>query len=201
MVAKNTATTRQAPPDLFQTVSARASIFRRTSATWTSMRTVLKTKALSPSGIIVWSCRSIDRYCQRRPKLLIQLALLSTWPLECSGGAGHRGDDRASARRPTTWLRIARPQARLSYSKHPPSFLVSIIVAGATMPASVARFRVCLHGGPSIAAQATLATPLRLAPQARTDPKTIACQQPYRGPCPWEGLEDLDRNGNRRRDA
>jgi hypothetical protein len=68
MVAKNTATTRQAPPDLFQTVSARASIFRRTSATWTSMRTVLKTRALSPSGIIVWSCRSIDRYCQRRPK-------------------------------------------------------------------------------------------------------------------------------------
>ena len=53
----------------------------------------------------------------------------------------------------------------------------------------------------AVRAQATLATPLRLAPQARTDPKTIACQQPYRGPCPWEGLEDLDRNGNRRRDA
>ena len=28
MVAKNTATTRQASPDLFQTVSARASVFR-----------------------------------------------------------------------------------------------------------------------------------------------------------------------------
>jgi hypothetical protein len=78
MVAKNTATTRQAAPDLFQTASARASTFRRTSATWTSMWSVLKTKALSPSGTIVWSCRSIDRYCQRPPKLLIQLALLST---------------------------------------------------------------------------------------------------------------------------
>src|ERR1700722_12025669 len=78
MVAKNTATTRQAPPDLFQTASARASTFRRTSATWTSMWSVLKTKALSPSGTIVSPCRSIDRYCRRPPKLLIQLALLST---------------------------------------------------------------------------------------------------------------------------
>lgn len=35
--------------------------------------------------------------------------------------------------------------------------------------------------------QATLATRLRLAPQARTDPKTIARQQQeYRGPRPWE---------------
>ena len=29
------------------------------------MWSVLKTKALSPSGTIVWSCRTIDRYCDR----------------------------------------------------------------------------------------------------------------------------------------
>jgi hypothetical protein len=35
--------------------------------------------------------------------------------------------------------------------------------------------------------QATLATRLRLSPQARTDPKTIARQMPQRtGPPPWE---------------
>jgi hypothetical protein len=35
--------------------------------------------------------------------------------------------------------------------------------------------------------QATLATRLRLAPQARTDPKTIARQQPaYHGAKPWD---------------
>jgi len=36
--------------------------------------------------------------------------------------------------------------------------------------------------------QATLATRLRLSPQARTDPKTIGRQMPQRiGPPPWEG--------------
>jgi hypothetical protein len=42
--------------------------------------------------------------------------------------------------------------------------------------------------------QATLATRLRLAPQARTDPKTIARQQqhPYHGPKPWD--DDDDKN-------
>jgi hypothetical protein len=35
--------------------------------------------------------------------------------------------------------------------------------------------------------QATLATRLRLSPQARTDPKTIGRQMPQRiGPAPWE---------------
>jgi len=35
--------------------------------------------------------------------------------------------------------------------------------------------------------QATLATRLRLSPQARTDPKTIGRQMPQRiGPPPWE---------------
>ena len=38
----------------------------------------------------------------------------------------------------------------------------------------------------SVKLQATLATRLRLAPQARTDPKTAARQQEYRGPRPWE---------------
>ena len=33
--------------------------------------------------------------------------------------------------------------------------------------------------------QATLATRLRLSPQSRTDPKTIARQQAYQGPPPW----------------
>ena len=40
--------------------------------------------------------------------------------------------------------------------------------------------------------QATLATRLRLAPQARTDPKTIARQQTavLSGPAPWDAEDD-----------
>ena len=40
----------------------------------------------------------------------------------------------------------------------------------------------------AVRVQATLATRLRLAPQARTDPKTIARQQAAQrlGPAPWE---------------
>jgi hypothetical protein len=46
---------------------------------------------------------------------------------------------------------------------------------------------------------ATLATRLRLAPQARSDPKTIARQRPSIGPPPW--TEDLlPRNGKHRGD-
>ena len=38
----------------------------------------------------------------------------------------------------------------------------------------------------SVKLQATLATRLRLAPQARLDPKTVARQQPHEGPRPWD---------------
>jgi hypothetical protein len=38
----------------------------------------------------------------------------------------------------------------------------------------------------AIRLQATLATRLRLAPQSRTDPKTLSRAQPMRGPAPWE---------------
>jgi hypothetical protein len=37
--------------------------------------------------------------------------------------------------------------------------------------------------------QATLATRLRLAPQSRLDPKSVARQQPYSGPKPWDRVE------------
>jgi hypothetical protein len=122
MVAKNTATTRHASPDLFQTVSARACTFRRTSATWTSMWSVLKTKALSlvgqSSGLAAQSIDTAkdDRNCQSS----LPCCRHGRW--NAHGATGHRGDDRASQRRRTTWLCIARPQAPLSYSKHPPPF-------------------------------------------------------------------------------
>jgi hypothetical protein len=38
----------------------------------------------------------------------------------------------------------------------------------------------------AVRVQATLATRLRLAPQARTDPRTIARQQHYLGTAPWK---------------
>jgi hypothetical protein len=37
----------------------------------------------------------------------------------------------------------------------------------------------------AVRVQATLATRLRLAPQARSDPKTVARQQPTQSPPPW----------------
>ena len=50
--------------------------------------------------------------------------------------------------------------------------------------------------------QTSLATRLRLAPSARTDPKTAARQQVYSGPKPWldddgEGPWHIRRNGSR----
>jgi hypothetical protein len=75
MITENMATTRQAPPDLVQTV-ARASTSRPPSAARTSMRSVLN-NALSPSGTISglaaqsidtakddWSCSSSSLCCQ-----------------------------------------------------------------------------------------------------------------------------------------
>ena len=41
----------------------------------------------------------------------------------------------------------------------------------------------------SVKLQATLATRLRLAPQSRLDPKSVARQQPYEGPRPWDRVE------------
>jgi hypothetical protein len=41
----------------------------------------------------------------------------------------------------------------------------------------------------SVKLQATLATRLRLAPQSRLDPKSVARQQPYPGRKPWDPVE------------
>ena len=41
----------------------------------------------------------------------------------------------------------------------------------------------------SVKLQATLATRLRLAPQSRLDPKSVARQQPYEGPRPWDRVD------------
>jgi hypothetical protein len=115
--------------------------FPEESATWTLMWSILKTKALSPSGTIVWSCCSIDRYCQRRPKLLIQLALLSTWPLECtwrSRSSRRRSSFAASPDNMAVYRSSSSAAIVLETSS---AILVSIIVAGATIPTSVARFR------------------------------------------------------------
>jgi hypothetical protein len=41
----------------------------------------------------------------------------------------------------------------------------------------------------SVKLQATLATRLRLAPQSRLDPKSVARQQPYEGRRPWDPVD------------
>lgn len=41
----------------------------------------------------------------------------------------------------------------------------------------------------SVKLQATLATRLRLAPQSRLDPKSLARQLPYEGPRPWDRVD------------
>jgi hypothetical protein len=45
--------------------------------------------------------------------------------------------------------------------------------------------------------QGMLATRLRLAPQARSDPKTILRQIPNRGPVPWEWNPATGQRGSR----
>ena len=55
------------------------------------------------------------------------------------------------------------------------------VTSAATAPAMLALWEKATR------MQATLATRLRLSPQARTDPKTIGRQMPQRiGPPPWE---------------